>query len=263
MTANIKSANIDLDTLFAAFVTNSATYATGYRVSGVDIQTRFDPIANPAIQNAGARIPAIGIKTSSPSWSANTDLASIFCGNAGQYSLTTPAGGTQSTTGWTSPRTWTHSITISFVNAAALTDYFFYGGRIFIIPSQTSGTSADNTLLTMFSDMGSLIIYDAGHYRSGTGGTITNSGTGGSNIGTTPVALFNTTDGSPYTGSTYSVSMVANASAGSATTLTITTTLTIVTAGTISDTYTGTYTSAVQQRNHPTQSVPIFSSSLT
>ena len=97
----------------------------------------------------------------------------------------------------------------------------------------------------------------------GGGGTITNASIGGSNIGTSSVALYNTTDGSPYTGSTYSVSMVANAAAGSATVLTITSVLTIVTAGTVADTYTGTYTSAVQQRNHPTQSVPTFGGSLS
>ena len=257
------SAGTDLDTLFAAHVTNNAAFTVGYQVSGVDLQTRFDPLANPAIQNAGARIPATSLRTSVSGWSANTDLASIFCGNAGQYSLTTPANGTKTSGGgWTSPKTWTHTLTITFANAAALTNYFFYGGRILIAPSQSAGTVADNTLATMFSNVGSLIIYDAGHYRTGGGGTITNSGTGGSNIGTTPVALYNTTDGSPYTGSTYSVSMVANAAAGSATVLTITTTLAIVTSGTIADTYSGTYTSAIQQRNHPTQTVPTFGGSL-
>jgi hypothetical protein len=262
MPANIQSGGTDLDTLFAAHVTNNAAFTVGYLVAGVDLQTRFDPLANPAIQNAGARIPATNLKTSVSGWSANTDLASIFCGNAGQYSLTTPANGTKSTTGWTSPKTWTHTLTITFANAAALTNYFFYGGRILLAPSQSAGTVADNTLATMFSAVGSLIIYDAGHYRTGAGGTITNAGTGGSNIGTTPVALYNTTDGSPYTGSTYAVSMVANAAAGSATVLTITTVLTIVTSGTIADTYSGTYTSAVQQRNHSTQTVPTFGGSL-
>jgi len=263
MTANISAAGVDLDTLFAAHVTSNAANAIGYAVAGVDIQTRFDPLSGPALQNAGARIPAINVKTSATGWSANTDLASIFCGNAGQYSLTTPSGGTKSTTGWTSPKTWVHTITVTFNSAADLTDYFFYGGRIQIAPSQGSGTTADNTLLTMFSNMGTLIIYDQGHYRTGAGGTITNSGTGGANIGTTSVPLFNTTDGSPYTATTYNVSMVANAAAGSATILTITTLLTIVTAGSIADTYTGTYTSGVQQRNYPAESAPVFVSELT
>jgi hypothetical protein len=260
MTANIQSAGTDLDTLFAAHVTNNAASATGYQVAGTDIQTRYDPLANPAQANLGSRIPATNIKTSATGWSANTDLATIFAGNAGQYSLTTPAGGTGSHAGFTSPITLTHTITITFASAAALTNYFNFGGRIQISASQSAGTSADTALGTMFTNMGTIVIYDAGHFQTdGSGGTVTNTGTGGSNIGTSSVALYNTTDGSPYTSTTYSMSMVANAAAGSATVLTITTTLTVTTAGTIADTYTGTYTSNVQQRNHSTQTVPTFS----
>lgn len=262
MTAFIQSAGVDLDTLFAPHVTNNAAFAVGYQVSGVDLQTRYDPLANPAQQNLGSRIPATSLRTSSAGWSANTDLASIFCGNASQYSLTTPAGGTKSVTGWTSPRTWTHTLTVSFSSAAALTNYFFYGGRIQISPSQSAGTLADNTLASMFSNVGTIVIYDQGHYRTGAGGTISNPGVGGSNIGTSSTLMYSTTDGSPYSASSYSVSMVANSSAGSATVLTITMTLNIVTAGVIADTYTGTYTSTIQQRNHPTQSVPTFGGSL-
>jgi hypothetical protein len=261
MTANIQKAGTDLDTLFAAHVTNNAANATGYQVAGVDIQTRYDPLSAPAQANIGARIPATNITTSASGWSANTDLASIFAGNAALYSLTTPAGGTGSHAGFTSPITMTHTITITFASAAALTNYFFYGGRIQLSCSQSAGQPADTVLATMFSNMGTIIIYDAGHYQSGgSGGTVTNTGTGGSNIGTTPVALYNTTDGSPYTATTYSVSMVANAAAGSATVLTITTTLTVNTAGIIVDTYTGTYTSNIQQRNYSTQAVPTFGS---
>lgn len=263
MPSNFLSNGVDTDDLFAAFVANSPADDTGYQVSGIDIRTRYDIIANPALQNAGARIPSTGLLISATGYAPDTDLASVFCGNAGQYSLTTPAGGSQNTGGgWTSPRTWTHTLTVTFSNAAALTDYFFYGGRILIAPSQTTGTAADDALVTMFDDMGTLIIYDEGHYVSGTGGTVTNSGTGGSNIDTTPVALYNTTDGSPYTSTTYSVSIVANGAVGSATVLTITTVLNVVTAGSVDDIYTGTYTSSVQQRNHPTQDVPTFSGSL-
>jgi hypothetical protein len=260
MTANISKTGVDLDTLFAAHVTNNATYATGYKVVATDIQTRYDVLSGPAQANLGARIPAIGILTSSPSWSANTDLASIFCGNAGQYSLTTPSGAVGSLVGFTSPRTIIYTCTITFASAAALTNYFFYGGRVQLSCTHAGGsTSADTILATMFTSMGTLIIYDAGHYQSGgAGGTVQNSGTGGSNIGTTPVQLYILTDGTPYTATGYTVSMVANAASGSATVLTITATLTVTTAGGIADTYTGTYTSNIQQRNHSTQSVPTF-----
>lgn len=260
MTANIQKIGVDLDTLFAAHVTSNATYATGYKVATTDIQTRYDVLSAPAQVNLGARIPAIGILTSSPSWSANTDLATIFCGNAGQYSLTTPSGAVGSLAGFTSPRTIVYTCTVTFASAAALTNYFYYGGRAQLSCTHASGsTAADTALAAMFATMGTLIIYDAGHYQSGaSGGTVQNSGTGGSNIGTTPVQLYTLTDGTPYSSTGYTVSMVANAAAGSATVLTITTTLAVATAGVVTDTYTGTYTNNIQQRNHSSQSVPTF-----
>jgi hypothetical protein len=263
MTTNIQSSGVDLDTLFAAHVTNNAPNPVGYQVAGVDIQNRYDVLSAPDNINAGSRVPATNIQVSTSGWTANTDLASIYCGNAAQYTLTTPANGTKTASVWTSPKTWTHTITITFANAAALTSYFLYGGRILLAPSQSAGTSADNTLATMFTGVGTIVVYDVGHYRTGASGTISNATIGGSNIGTSSTLLYNTTDGSPYTATTYSVSMVANAAAGSATVLTITTTLAIVTAGTIADSYSGTYTSAVQQRYYaPTQTIPTFGGTL-
>ncbi len=263
MTANYSQTGTDLDSLFAAHVTNNAAYPLAFQVGGVDIQTRYDPLINPANANAGSRLPAVGYSTSSPSWPADTNFSNIFCGNAGQYSLTTPAGGTKtSVTGWTSPRTWTHTLTITFANAGALGTYFFYGGRILIMPSQSAGTVADNTLATMFSNIGTIVIYDSGHYRTGAAGTVQNPTVGGSGIGTTPTAMFTCNDGSPYSSSTYNISMVANGAPGSATALTITIVLALVTGGTVVDTYTGAYTSAVQQRNYPAQTVPTFGGTL-
>lgn len=263
MTANIQYIGIDIDGIYENPILGAATSDANYQVGGVDISNRYSALVNASTANGNisTRIPPTGILLSN-----GTDLSSIFVGKPTQYSLTAPSGASQSvSSGWISPQIWTHVITVTFSSAAALTSYFNYGGRIQISASQSPGTTADNTLATMLSDIGSLIIYDVGHYRTGAGGTITNPGTGGSNIGTTPVALFNTTDGSPYTGSTYTVSMVANASSGSATVLTITTVLTLVTSGSVVDTYTGTYTSTVHQRNYsgyvpPTQSVPTFSS---
>ena len=259
MTANIQSAGTDLDTLFAAHVTNNAANATGYQVAGVDIQSRFDPLANPAQANVGARIPATNITTSATGWTANTDLATIFAGNAALYSLTTPAGGTGTHATFTSPITMTHSITVTFASAAALTNYFFYGGRIQLSSSQSAGNISDTDLAAMLSAIGTIVIYDAGHFQSGgSTGTVTNAAVGGSNIGTTSTALFNATETTLYTGNTYAINMVANAAAGSATVLTINIVLTIVTHGVIADGYTGTYTSTVQQRNYSTQTVPTF-----
>lgn len=262
MAANISAGGIDLDSVFAQHVSSNAANPVGYQVSGTDIYTRYDPLSSPAQVNLGSRLPPISIRTSATGWSVNTDLASIFCGNAARYSLTSPSGGTKNSGGgWSSPKVWTHTITITFSNAAHLTEYFFYGGRIQLSANQSTGTLADITLGLMFADMGTIIIYDEGHFQTGTGGTLSNSGVGGSNIGTTPVTMYTTNDGSPYSASSYSISMVANAASGSATVLTITTVLDLVTLG-ISDTYTGTYTSVVQQRNHPTVAVPTFSGSL-
>lgn len=261
MASNIIVSGVDLDTYYAPHVTSNASFNTGYQVTATDIRTRYDVLSSPATVNLGARIPAIGITTSATGWSPNTDLSSIFCGNVGQYSLTVPSNATKSTTGWVSPKTWTHTVTITFANAAALTSYFFYGGRIQVSPSHTAGTAADNALSTMFSNMGTLVIYDQGHYVTG-GGTILNGTVGGSNLGNTLTNFYQTNDGTPYTASSYLVRAQANAAAGSATVITVTTVLTIVTAGVISDTYTGTYTSTIQQRNHPTQTVPTFASTL-
>jgi hypothetical protein len=260
MASNILDNGTDLDTLFAAHVTSNSTYATGYQVVATDIQTRYDVLSAPNNVNAGARIPATGILTSNPSWAANTDLASIFCGNAGQYSLTTPSGAVGSLAGFTSPRTITYTCTITFASASALTNFFYYGGRIQLSCTHAGGsTAADTALAAMFSAMGTIIIYDAGHYQSGgSSGTIQNSTIGGSNIGTLSFQLFTMTDGTPYTSTGYVVSVVANAASGSATVLTITTTLTVATAGSVADSYTGTYTSNIQQRNHPSQSVATF-----
>lgn len=260
MPSNILVNGVDTDTLFAAFVTNSPANNTGYQVSGTDIRTRYDIIANPAQANAGSRVPATGFLVSTTGYTADTDLASVFCGNASQYSISTPANGTRtSTAGWTAPRTWTHTLTVTFANAAALTNYFFLGGRIQITPSQSAGNANDTALAGMLTSVGTLIIYDQGHYRTGAGGTIVNAGTGGSNIGTTSTSLYTVSQGL-YTDVSYAVTMVADAAAGAATVLTITITLNLATS--VSTVYTGTYTSTVQQRNHPSQAVPTFGGSM-
>lgn len=264
MTANIRANGIDIDDYYADHVTSNAPRITGYQVIGIDIQNRYDVLSAPDNINAGARVPASGYITSVVGWPASTDLSDIYCGNASQYASTTPAGGTASRTAWTSPRVLTHTITIAFANAAALTNYFFYGGRILLSASQGTGTTADNVLRTALSSIGTMVIYDLGHYRTGAGGVVNNASIGGSNIGTTETTLFTLTDGSPYTTSNYIVSLDANAAAGSATTLILKSVLNIVTRGSTVDTYTGTYTSVTQQRNLPgTTTAPTITSSLT
>jgi hypothetical protein len=259
MASGYQSAGTDLDTLFATHVTNNAAYITGYQVSGTDIQSRYDVISNPSNANAGAHIPATGLITNITGWASNTDLASIFCGNGSQYNLTTPGSGTGSHAGFTSPITLTHTLNVTFANALALTNYFYYGGRIIIAPSQSTGTTADIDLAALLSGVGSIIIHYNGHYQVGSIGTIANATIGGANIGTTVTSLFSATEPTLYTSNNYSITMGANAAIGSASALQITTSMVIATHGSVSDTYSGTYTNTITQRNHPTQTIPTFS----
>ncbi len=270
MPVNISSGSVDLENLFAARVGTAAANDTGYRSVGTDIRQTFEALVNASDANKGARINATSLTTSATGYSANTDLASIFCGNAGQYAVTTPANGTKTLAPLTvsTTKTITHTLTVTFTTAAALTNYFLYGGRILISASQSGANACDIALNNMLVSMGTLVIWDTGHYRTGAGGTIANASVGGSNIGTGSTSMYTLSGASPYASNSYSVAMVANAAAGSATVLTITITLLLTRGGTVADVYAGTYSSTVQQRNYsPTnggsgQSVPTFGGSI-
>ena len=263
MTANIQYKGTDLDNIYENPILGAATSARNFLVAGTDISNRYTALANVTTGNGNiaARIPPTGILTS-----AGTDLSSIFAGKPSNWALTSPLAPTH--VGFTSPTTLTHTFTVTFASAAALTNYFNYGGRLILTPGQSGGTTADTDLLLMFNQIGSTVIYDTGHYITGAGSgvTVSNSGVGGSNIGTTPAQFLSATEGTLYTGNTYVITVTANAAAGSATVLTVSIVLNIVTHGTISDTY-GTYTSLVQQRNYngsvtPTQAAPTFATTV-
>jgi len=260
MTANIQYKGSDLDNIYENPILGAAGSNVGYQVATVDIAGRYTSLANVTTGNGNiaARIPPTGILTS-----AGTDLSSIFAGKPSNWSLTTPLNPVH--VGFTSPITLTHTFTVTFGSAAALTSYFNYGGRIIIGPSQSAGTVADTDLAAMFTQVGTFIFYDVGNYITGAGSgvVLNNSAIGGSNIGTTLTTVLTATEATLYTGNTYVVRIQANAASGSATILTISAILTIVTHGTIADTYTGTYTSNIQQRNYsgsvtPTQTAPTF-----
>lgn len=264
MTANIQYKGTDLDSIYENPILGAATTTRNYQVSGVDISGRYTALANVTTGNGNiaTRIPPTGILTS-----AGTDLSSIFAGAPGQYSTTTLATATSSTTKTIgATQTLTHVFTVTFASAAALTNYFTYGGRIQIAAANTgtfTANTADAKLQTMLASMGTMIIYDVGHYRTGAGGTVNNAAVGGQNIGTTSTSLYSLTDAAPYGSCTYTISMVANAVAGSATVLTFTITLTLVQGGVVSDSYAGVRTSTIQQRNYsgvvtPTQSAPTY-----
>jgi len=262
MTANIQYQGNDLDNIYENPILGAAGSNVGYQVATVDIAGRYTSLANVTTGNGNiaARIPPTGILTS-----AGTDLSSIFAGKPSNWSLTTPLNPSHPGP-FNSPQTFTHTFTVTFgVTPAALTNYFNYGGRIIIGPSQSAGTAADTDLQLMFTQIGTFILYDVGHYITGAGaGVVLNNPTiGGSNIGTSLTTILTATEATTYTGNTYVVRIQANAAAGSATVLTISTILTIVTHGTIGDLYSGTYTSNIQQRNYsgsvtPTQTAPTF-----
>jgi len=266
MTANIQYKGTDIDNIYETPRLGAARANSNYQVSGVDISNRFTDLAAVSIPNGNiaTRIPPTGILTSS-----GTDLSSLYAGNPGQYSittLTTQSSSTLRTVGAT--QTLTHQFTVNFPNAAALTNYFTYGGRILITAANSgsfAGGSADANLQAMFASMGTLVIYDQGVYRTGAGGVVNNPTQGGQVIGAGFATLFTLTDGSPYSSSNYVVSMSGTGqNAGSVFVLTFSCVLTLVQSGATPDTYSGTRTSTVQQRNYsgavtPTQAAPTYS----
>ena len=260
MTANIQYKGTDLDNIFENPILGAATSARNFKVAGVDISSRYTALANVTTGNGNiaARIPPTGILTS-----AGTDLSSIFAGKPSNWALTSPLVPTH--VGFTSPTTLTHTFTVTFASNQARLDYFYYGGRLILTPGQSGGSTADTDLLLMFNQIGSTVIYDTGHYITGTGTgvTVSNSGLGGANVGTTAIQFLSATEGTLYTGNTYVINANVNAAG---TILTISIILSIVTHGTIVDTY-GTYTSLVQQRNYngsvtPTQAAPTFATTV-
>jgi len=265
MTANISYNGTDLDTIYEPPALGAITTARNFQVSGSDIANRYSAISSWSTGNGNisTRIPPTGILTSS-----GTDLSSIFVGNPGQYSISTlaaPSGSTTRSVGTTV--NLTHQFTVTFASAAALTNYFTYGGRIQISAANngsfTAGTE-DAVLQSTLASMGTLIVYDTGHYRTGAGGTVNNAGIGGADLGTTSTLFYTLTDGSPYSSSSYTVTAVANAAAGSATVLTFTIVLTLVQSGVVADSYSGTRVSTIQQRRYsgvvsPTQAAPTYS----
>lgn len=263
MTANISYQGTDLDNIFENPILGAATTNRNYLVAGTDIAQRYTALANVSIANGNiaARIPPTGILLSN-----GTDLSSIFAGKSSNYSvttLTTQSGATAKSIGAT--QTLTHQFTVTFASASALTNYFTYGGRILITASNTGGSGAADTALTnMFSSMGTFVVYDQGCYRTGAGGTVNAPSIGGQTIGAGFATLYTLTDGSPYGTSNYTIQMSGTGqNAGSVTTLTFICTLTLVQSGVIADSYTGTRTSQIQQRNYsgavtPTQSAPTY-----
>lgn len=262
--SNIFYNGTNIDTIYETPALGALTTNRNYQVNGVDIANRYTALTSVSTANGNiaTRIPPTGVLLSN-----GTDLSSIFAGNPGQYSTSSLATASSSTTRTvTGTSVFTHQFTVTFASASALTNYFLYGGRIVISASNVGsfgGGSADALLQSAFSSIGNFIVYDVGCYRTGAGGTVNNPTVGGSNIGTSTTTLYTLNIGAPYGTSSYVIQMVANAASGSATVLTFTITLTLVRAGVVNDVYNGTRNSIIQQRNYsgavpPTQSAPTY-----
>jgi len=245
MTANIKYKGTDLDTLYQGIL-GTALANVSWQVSGTDISNRYTAITSTSAANGnlGQRIPATGILTS-----AGQDMSSLFAGNIAMYTLNSGVVSPSHAGPFDSPITMTHIFTVTFASNAELLSYFLYGGRIILTPTQTAGspTAADTSLTAMFTQIGSLVIWDTGCYITGTGTGITVTSTGGSTVTGSQVTILSGVESGTYaSNSSYIVKMQLTAT----NVITVTANLALTTHGTVADTYNGTYNSRVDQRNY-------------
>ncbi len=265
MPSNIFYQGFDLDDLYEYPRQGTPAAPRSFLVNSVDISDRYTSLASTSVAdgNIASRIPLTGVLSS-----AGVDLSETFAGNPSQYSISSLASPESSTPRTvTSTSTFTHQFTLAFPSAAALEEFFHFGGRV-LISAENAGSfpagSEDKSLQDAWAGMESVTVYDMGTYCTGLLGTVNNPNVGGSNIGTTPVTLYTLPVAGTYGSNTYTIAVVANAAAGSATTLTFTITLSLTRSGSVNDTYDGTRASIIQQRNYsglvsPTQSPPTYS----
>lgn len=255
MTSNINYKGTDLDFIYENPQLGAPTLYKNWSVAGVDIATRYTSLDNVSEINGNiaTRIPPTQVLFSGIV--GNNDLSDYFAGNPGQYSITTLDSESSSTVRTISTRTtFTHQFTVTFTSAQALTDYFYYGGRIMISAANEGSFMAgtpDSVIQKMLSEFGTVILYDEGHYKTGTGGFIYNNTVGANDLGTSTVLLFATNVGEYYyTPIGYTISARANAAPGSATALVFTILLILSDDGGTADVYEGTRVSNIQQRNY-------------
>lgn len=259
MTSNINYKGTDLDFIYENPPLGAPTLNKNWSVAGQDIARRYSILDNASefYGNVATRIPPTRVLFSGIA--GNNDLSEYFVGNPSQYSITTLDSQSSNIVRTISTRTtFTHEFTVTFSSAQALTDYFYYGGRI-MISAANEGTfsagSPDSIIQKMLSDFGTVIVYDEGHYKTGIGGFIYNNTIGGNDLGTSTVLLFATNVGEYYyTPIAYTISARANAAPGSATALVFTILLILSDGGDSygygSDVYEGTRVSNIQQRNY-------------
>lgn len=179
MTSGIQSKGVDLDSIFAAYVSGTHPTATGLKVNGVDIATRYQPLP-------GTSAAATGIKTN------GADLNTLFS--------TTASGGPLPING----NTYTQSNFISSGTGYAQIGFGITSTTAWRVFGGNSG-AAPGTLASGAIPVGAATV----KFTWGPPTFPTGTGAGGSTVNgaTTPTAL------SSLPGATYTTDTVGSTSA--------------------------------------------------
>lgn len=147
MTSGIKSSGVDIDSIFAVYVSGTHPAATGIKVNGVDIATRYQPLP-------GTAAAATGIKT------GGADLNTLFSTTNIQ---SMPFGGTYSSENagrnnialtFTSTSAWGITTNGTWVSGSPLSGSLNLYGTVneFLLHIVSSGTSGSQ-LTTATTDV--------------------------------------------------------------------------------------------------------------
>jgi len=223
------------DDLFEA---GSSSTVTDYSEGGIPFTNIYKTIEK------DQRIPDIGYA------SAGTDLARRFKGNISQFSNTSRLTSTR-TTAWNGGII--HDFTVTFGSVAIRDNFFTFGGRIIVSASRTGGSAtAKNAEWTS-------LLNDAGNVELARRETFNNTETQVSAIGANDLTssfqlLFTESGSSPYTSALYRV----YARNLSTTQIGIRVRFDDGASGVIDENIDGTIRSFVNERKHPSQTSPSF-----
>lgn len=240
--SNFKNQGTDLDSIFETR-TSPKVADVGYENSGTDISNIYEPLLN------DQQIPDIDYS------SGGTNLAEIFMGNPGQYTLTPGRLTITRTTAWNG--TIDARFTVTFASAAARTDFFTYGGRIKISGTRTGGTaSSKNTdWSSIVSGMGTIEFGKTNTYT----GSVATDATGDDDLTGTDQIIYDGTNAG--TGSYAENDMYVYARENSATVIDFRIVLTDSDVGdpSVDENVDGTLTFTVDERRYPTLAAPTYS----
>lgn len=173
MTSGIQSKGVDLDSIFALYQSGAHPAATGIKVNGVDIATRYQPLP-------GTSAPATGIKTN------GVDLNALFSTTSG---APLPING----------QTYTSNVSIVSDPASATINFAITSGSTWAInASNTRGVPAPQVLASGAVPAGAATVkYTWGTYIVGAGhvdagGSTSNGAASATPISSNPAAVYTT-----------------------------------------------------------------------